>query len=69
METVKSPAHPVLWRSSVDAAEENVAYRYDEARSLNVVRDADGVERPFAASPGSTAYVKSDRQGDGGQED
>ena len=56
-----APAHPVLWRTAVDAPATNESFRYDEARSLNVMRDADGTERPFAASTTSTAWVKSDR--------
>ncbi len=64
MAPVKStPAHPVLWRFAVDAPDLNGAFRYDDARSLNLVRDADGHERPFATSSVSTAYVKSDREG------
>ena len=67
--TKSTPAHPVLWRFAVSTTEPENPFRYDDARSLNVVRDVDGQERPFATSSVSTAYVKSDRQGDGGQED
>lgn len=67
--STSTPAHPVLWRFAVETTEPSDPFWYDESRALNVVRDVDGEVRAFATSSVSTAYVKSDRQGDGGQED
>ncbi len=61
----RSKATPVMWRFATTAAKSDAhPFHYDDARSLNMVRDVDGQERPFASSSVSTAYVKSDRVGE-----
>lgn len=61
----RSKAKPVMWRFATTAPSiDHHPFRYDDARSLNVVSDVDGQERPFATSSVSTAFVKSDRAGE-----
>ncbi|HEX3468369.1 MAG TPA: hypothetical protein VHT05_09855 [Candidatus Elarobacter sp.] len=56
---------PVMWRfATVAPRAEHDPFHYDEARSLNVVRNVDGQAVAFATSPSSTAFVKSDRAGE-----
>ena len=60
-----SKPKPVMWRFATTAPSlDHHPFHYDDARSLNMVRDADGQERPFATSSVSTAFVKSDRAGE-----